>query len=139
MLSHREMPRQDELGTGTRRAVTRSSLELLPDRCNEERQFRVYHRLTGQNSLSDDGIVAWKPPAMKQKTRSRANHKKAKTVLRLSQGFPSYSHSFTLPGFSLRWRKTGSWVRDCARTIRTLSSVCTLSSSISRSGNFRFI
>ena len=33
--------------------------------------------------MSDHGVVAWRPQAMKQKPRSRANRKKAKTVLRL--------------------------------------------------------
>src|ERR1017187_6249803 len=46
-------------------------------------QFRAVDRQSGQNPMSDHGVVAWRPQAMKQKPRSRANRKKAKTVLRL--------------------------------------------------------
>jgi hypothetical protein len=45
--------------------------------------FRTCDRHSGQDPLSDHGMVAWRPHAMKQKPRYRADHKNAKIVLRL--------------------------------------------------------
>jgi hypothetical protein len=46
-------------------------------------KFWLYDRPLGQNPLLENGMVAWRPHAMMQKPRSRADRKKAKTVLRL--------------------------------------------------------